>query len=121
MALGFSMDILTHYHADEQKARLEECNNACIFKAKAAIPELMKRILENVKPLLPPTSEFTKGTLLSDSGAPPMPAGLPAGFSMPGPGAIPGPGVGGVPLPGGRLLGSGAVPGAVPGNLPKLG
>jgi hypothetical protein len=109
--------ILNSYFSEEQKAKLEECMMACSFKAKAALPELMKRITENVKPLLPPSSQFTQGTLLSEGGSSPAPApsaGLP-GFGAPGPGVIPGPGVGGIPLPGGGL------PGSVPGNLPKLG
>ena len=97
-----------------------------MFKAKAALPELMKRIRENVRPLLPPSSQFTEGTLLSENSpaapaSPATPSGMP-GFNMPGPGVggMPGPGVGGIPLPGGGLPGGG-LPGSVPGNLPKLG
>ena len=107
---------------EEQKTRLEECTNACMFKAKAALPEMMKRIAENLKPLLPPSSQFTQGTILSEGGAPSLPTSTPGvpGLNVPGSGTMPGPGLGGIPLPGGGLPGGG-LPGSVPGNLPRLG
>lgn len=91
-----------------------------MFKAKAALPELMKRITDNLKPLLPPASEFTKGTLLESgptTSTPGVSASTPGvsglGSSLPGPTGLSG--VAGMPLSGGAL------PGAMPGNLPKLG
>ncbi|KAL5267698.1 hypothetical protein ACHWQZ_G004669 [Mnemiopsis leidyi] len=103
--------------SEEQKTRLEECTKACMFKAKAALPDLMKRIRETVRPLLPPSSQFTEGTLLSENSTTAAPAGMP-GFNVPGTGfgGMSPPGVGGIPLPGGGLPGGG-----LPGNLPKLG
>ena len=60
--IGFSRT-----QTEDQKANLQECNNACMFKAKAALPEMMKRVFETLKPLQPPLSEFTQGTLLAEN------------------------------------------------------
>eukprot|EP00116_Pleurobrachia_bachei_P016513 sb/3476775/ len=85
----------------EQQSQMEQCTSACASKCSAAIPEMMSRIVNTLKPLMPPTSEFTQGTILAEQPPPPAMPGLMSG--LPG-------GLGSMPPP----------PGGV-GSLPNLG
>ena len=96
---------------DSQKTRLEECTNTCMFKAKAALPEMKNRICETLKPIQPPLSEFTKGTILADKSPTSSPASLPDFSNLP-------PSLTGSP----PMAGTGfRIDNTIPSSLPKLG
>ena len=119
--VAFFLSNLKPFSADGQKKALQECMDACAGKAKASIPEMMKRISENLRPLMPPSSEFTQGTLLESHSSAPSPSqmpgmgGLPGGLGMPGAGI---PGMSGAGIPGmSGGLGGGMLGGGMPGGL----
>jgi len=73
----------------ETKDRMDLCVQGCMEKASGALPAMMDRVRTTLKPLMPPNSEITKGTILSQQSAPKMP-GLPnMGAGLPNMGGLP--------------------------------
>ena len=101
------------------KEKMEECTKNCMLKASKFLPEMFERIQKNLAPLQPPSSEFTRGTILdSNSGVGSIP-----GLSQ---GKMPGLSPGASPMSGSLIPGlSGTVPAAgipgLSGTVPTTG